>query len=330
MLALIGLVGLFSLLAVLILSEVFGTIFFAITVAYVLYPIRQRLLHRGFGRRVAAALSTAIAFVSAALVIAPIAYALYLRRETFFDMVATLPQDFVIEFLGMSYAVDLSTLIEAVQSALTTVTFSAARAAPVLALKFFLFTLLVYALLLKPVLPARALQRTVPDEYHDVLEALHQRLRATLYGLYVLQGATALGTFVIALGVFVVLGYDGSVTLAVLAGILQFVPIVGPSILILVLVVVEVLAGNTAQAILVGTIGLVFVAALPDVLVRPRLSQTAADLPGSLYFVGFTGGVLSMGAIGIIAGPVIVALLAESVELLANERLNDHHQAPSN
>lgn len=172
-------------------------------------------------------------------------------------------------------------------------------------------------------MPARALRRTVPVEYHDIVEALHERLQDTLFGLYVLQGATGVGTFLIALPVFFVLGYDATLTLAVLSGVLQFVPIIGPSVLIGVLVVTEVLAENVTGAILVGTVGLVFVAGLPDVLIRPRLSEVAADLPGSLYFIGFTGGILSTGAIGIIAGPVVVALLAESVELLASEQHPD-------
>jgi predicted PurR-regulated permease PerM len=39
----------------------------------------------------------------------------------------------------------------------------------------------------------------------------------------------------------------------------------------------------------------------------------------SLYFVGFVGGVLTLGAIGIIAGPLIVAILVEVVELLIRD-----------
>ena len=42
-------------------------------------------------------------------------------------------------------------------------------------------------------------------------------------------------------------------------------------------------------------------------------------MPASLYFVGFTGGVLSLGVIGFIAGPVVVAMLVEVVNLLAAE-----------
>ncbi|WP_136690104.1 AI-2E family transporter [Halorhabdus amylolytica] len=328
-LALVGLLTLLSALAVITLWRVFGTIFFAITVAYVLYPVRQRLVRRGIGPRFAAAASTAVAFVFAAVVIAPIGYSLYVRRSTFFEMLADLPQEFSVTFLETTYSVDLSTLVTAARDLLADVAIDAASATPVLALKFFLFVLLVYALLLKPTMPARALRRTVPPEYYDIVEVLHERLRDTLYGLYVLQGATGLGTFVLALPVFFALGYDAAITLAVLSGILQFVPIIGPSVLIGVLVVMEILAENVTQAVLVGVTGLVFVAGLPDILVRPRLSEVAADLPGSLYFIGFTGGILTMGALGIIAGPVVVALLSEGVELLANERLPADEQAPS-
>ncbi|WP_135664360.1 AI-2E family transporter [Halorhabdus rudnickae] len=328
-LALVGLLGLLSVLAVFTLWRVFGTIFFAVTVAYVLYPVRQRLVRRGIGPRIAAAASTAIAFGFAAVVVTPIAYSLYARRSAFFEMVASLPQEFSVTFLETTYSIDLSTVVTTARNLAADVAIDAASAAPVLALKFFLFVLLVYALLLKPKMPARALRRTVPPNYYDVVEALHERLRDTLYGLYVLQGATGLGTFVLALPVFFALGYDAAITLAVLSGILQFIPIIGPSVLIGVLVVIEVLAENVTQAVLVAVVGLVFVAGLPDILVRPRLSEIAADLPGSLYFIGFTGGVLTMGAIGIIAGPIVVALLSESVELLANERLPANGESPS-
>lgn len=316
-----SLLGGLGLLAVLVLREVFGTVFFAITVAYVLYPVRKRLAARGIGARAAAALSTVLAFLVAALIVSPIAYSLYVRRSALFEMIGTLPQEFSITVLETVYTVDLSTIVAGAQSIAGTLAIDAVRAAPVLALKFFLFVLLVYALLLKPTMPARAIQQTVPPSYHDIVEALHERLRSTLYGLYILQGATGMGTFLIAIPVFVALGYDAAITLAVLSGVLQFVPIVGPSVLIGLLVIAEILAQNVTQAVLVGAVGLVCIAALPDLLVRPKLSKVAADLPGSLYFIGFTGGVLTVGAIGIIAGPVVVALFAEVVDLLASDRL---------
>jgi predicted PurR-regulated permease PerM len=71
------------------------------------------------------------------------------------------------------------------------------------------------------------------------------------------------------------------------------------------------------RAVLVTVLGLVFVGLAPDAVIRPRLASRTAHLPTSLYFIGFTGGILTLGAVGFIAGPLAVALLVEAVGLLS-------------
>ena len=93
--------------------------------------------------------------------------------------------------------------------------------APQLGLKLFLFALLVYALLLRSTATKTVIYRTVPTGYHDVVHHLHERIRDTLYAIYVLQAATAFGTFLVAWALFAMLGYDGAFALAVAAGILD-------------------------------------------------------------------------------------------------------------
>jgi predicted PurR-regulated permease PerM len=81
----------------------------------------------------------------------------------------------------------------------------------------------------------------------------------------------------------------------------------------------ELVAGEVVRAALVFGLGGLLVGVLPDVLIRPRLARLTAGIPGSLYFVGFFGGLLSVGALGIIAGPLAVALVAEAVRLLVSD-----------
>lgn len=66
---------------------------------------------------------------------------------------------------------------------------------------------------------------------------------------------------------------------------------------------------------------LIAIGLLPDVLVRPRLATRRAQLSASLYFVGFVGGVVTVGVIGVTAGPLVVALLVEVVTLLSDDRV---------
>jgi predicted PurR-regulated permease PerM len=317
---LVGLAVATGLLTLMLLWRVVSTVFFAITVAYVLYPFRQVLVHRGVDRRVAAALSTLLAFAAAAALAVPVLWSLYRRRAELLAFLRAFPSVIEIDVLGFTYAFELATHVVTVRRFVTGLAVDMAGEAPQLALKLFLFALLVYALLLRPTATKTVVYRTVPDSYHDVVRRLHERIRDTLYAIYVLQGATALGTFLIAFVVFTLLGYDSAFALAAVAGILQFIPIIGPSVVILGLAATEVLAGNMPGAMTVTVVGLVFVGFLPDAVVRPQLAPYTAGIPGSLYFIGFTGGVLSIGLVGFIAGPLVVALFVESMDLLAAER----------
>jgi predicted PurR-regulated permease PerM len=315
-----GLFVLTGLVTLVILSRVLGVVFFAITVAYVLYPVRRELVRRGVPSRVAAGVATTVGFAAAVLVVAPLVYALYIRRGELLAFIQNIPSELTIALFGMTYPVPMSSLVGQARSALVSLTVSLAGATPVLALKGFLFLILVYGLLLRPEQVRRATLRVVPGEYHDVTLALHRRVRDTLYALYVLQAATALGTFAVAYVVFLLLGFEAAFTLAVLSGLLQFIPVVGPSILVALVAAGQVLAGEVATAILVTVFGLVFVGFLPDALIRPRLASLTTGMPASLYFVGFTGGTLTLGVVGVIAGPLAVALFVEVVELITDER----------
>jgi predicted PurR-regulated permease PerM len=316
---LLVLFGITAVVAAVVLAEVMATVFFAITVAYVLYPVRRWLVNHGRSRRVSAAVASLAGLVAAVVAIVPIFGALYVRRSSFLEFIRSLPAQVPVEAFGFEYVVDVSDAFVTIQRGVTQLAVELASAAPVLALKATLFVLLVYALLLRPRDIRRAVLALVPAVYHDVVLAFHERTRATLNALYVLQAATAFATFCIAYPVFAVLGYESSLVLAVLAGILQFIPVVGPSAVVVALAAYQVVAGDTAGAILVLTLGLVLVGFLPDALIRPRLASLTAGMPGSLYFVGFTGGVLTVGLVGFIAGPLVIAYLLEAGAILNTE-----------
>jgi predicted PurR-regulated permease PerM len=316
---LLGAFVVLAILATLVLSKVLATVFFAVTVAYVLYPVRQWVRHRGWGRRVSAGVATLVGFFAVVIAALPVIGALYARRLEFIAFVSELPPEIPVSAFGFELAVDVSVVRTRAQSVLTEVAVDLAAAAPVLALKATLFVLLVYALLWRPHEIRATTFELVPSVYHDIVEGFHRRIRDTLYAIYVLQAATAFGTFVIAYAVFAALGYESSLVLAVLAGLLQFIPIIGPSVLVIVLGGYQVTLGNPSAAVLVVAFGLVLIGFLPDALIRPRLASYTAGMPGSLYFVGFVGGVLTIGIVGFIAGPLAVAVLLEAGQQLSTE-----------
>ncbi|WP_049920080.1 AI-2E family transporter [Halobiforma nitratireducens] len=302
-----------------ILLEVLGTILFALTVAYVLLPVQRWLTRRGLTEWTAAVAATVIGFVSAVTVFSPLFVTLYFRLEEVIAVVEGLPPEFSVTVLDVAYTIETAQIQAEAVDFIQGIAVSIASALPVLGIKFALFVLLLFALLLKGDAAGRAAIAPVPHEYRDIVYALARRTRETLYAIYVLQLATAISTLAIGYPLFWALGYDAAFTLALLAAILQFVPIIGPSLLITPIAIYHVVAGEIAAALLVGVLGIALVAWFPDVAVRPRLARRSAGLPGSLYFVGFTGGLFTLGAIGIVVGPLIVAVFVEAVELLADE-----------
>ncbi|SFF75536.1 Predicted PurR-regulated permease PerM [Halopelagius inordinatus] len=314
--------GLFVLLAVVagvLLWEVVGTVFFAVTVAYLLLPVRRRLVGHGLSRRWASVAATTLAFLATVVVLSPLVVAAVVRLDTVLELFELVPDVIHVELFGFVYEATLQQVTTFASTWLRRIGRQSAAAAPVLLLKATLFTLLVFSLLYYEEEARTAVLAVVPPSYRGVAEALNDRARETLLAIYVLQAATAAGTFVLAFPVFYLLGYQYAVTLSVVAAVLQFVPILGPSILLAGLAAYHLAVGQVVHAILVFFAGGFVIGWLPDVLIRPRLAKETADIPGSLYFVGFFGGLLTLGPIGIVAGPLVVGLVVESALLLSEE-----------
>lgn len=308
-----------SLGTAVIFRGLLGTLFFAITVAYVLTPLVDRLDRRGLPPWWAAVVGTATAYGGGLAVFVPLIVVLYFRRTAALELLRSLPDSVTVSVAGFEYVIDAGDVTAFLATRLTRLAISLAGETPVIAAKLVVFGFVVFALLYRGERVRLAVLAALPDAYHDVAEAFDDRVRSTLFSLYVIQAVTALATFIVALVLFLVLDIRYPVTLALMAGVLQFLPVVGPSLVILGLVLADLAAGDVFGAVVMAVFGFTLVGFLPDALLRPRLARTTAKLPGSLYFVGFTGGLLGLGPVGIIAGPLAVALLLEALALLAAE-----------
>lgn len=302
-----------------VISAVFGTVFFALTVASVVLPLQKRLEARGIPEYWAAIVTTVATFVGGVLVFSPLFVVAYVRRTQLFDLVETLPETFSVTAFGTTYELSFEEMQAMALDFLTVLLEDAARAAPDLSLKVLVFVMVLFGFLVGQDHAYRTALGVVPVEYRDAMQALHERTKDTLQAIYLLQIATAVGTFLMALPTFYILGYDYPVTMAVIAGVLQFLPVIGPSLLIGAAALYHVSVGDIDAAVLVVVVGGVVIAYLPDAIIRPRLASMTADMPGSLYFVGFVGGLLTVGPVGVIMGPLAVALFTESVTLLSDE-----------
>jgi predicted PurR-regulated permease PerM len=154
-----------------------------------------------------------------------------------------------------------------------------------------------------------------PGRARQLGTAVQQTVIANIYGMFavgILQGAlTAAG--------FWMTGLRAPLLWGAMAAILSFVPLVGPSLVWWPGVFVLAVQRNWAQAIMLAVWGLVVISAA-DYIVRPRVAGGRVNANRLLVLLSFLGGLSAFGAIGIIAGPVVLSVVTALLTMIREER----------
>jgi len=115
---------------------------------------------------------------------------------------------------------------------------------------------------------------------------------------------------------FALTGIKAPVFWGVMMGFFSFVPLVG-SALIWVPVSISLMAGGHLWR---GIVLLVFCAVIVssvDNVIRPWLISGRAQMGGLMVFIGVLGGIAAFGLLGVVLGPIVVAMVASLLEVYA-------------
>ncbi len=136
----------------------------------------------------------------------------------------------------------------------------------------------------------------------DITEILTNTTRSVVFGIIgtaIVQGA------VCGIGLWIA-GVPGVLILSVAACILSVIPI-GPPVIWIPAAVWLYGIGETGMAVFLCAWGVLVVATV-DNLVKPLLIARGSTLPMSLIFLGVFGGVIAFGFLGLILGPLFLAI----------------------
>lgn len=170
------------------------------------------------------------------------------------------------------------------------------------------------------------IRQSFSERHREVFNRFANSMYSVLYAIYVVHVATAVITFVLALPFFALIGFKNILFWSLVCAIFQLIPIVGPSLIMFAIAAYAFAIGDSTGGILCLTVGYPVVAVVPDVVFRPIMMGRQAKLSALLLLLGFIGGLVSMGAIGFVLGPLALALLAESLRF-ASERMKAHYGA---
>jgi predicted PurR-regulated permease PerM len=124
----------------------------------------------------------------------------------------------------------------------------------------------------------------------------------------------------IILGIgLIIFGVPNALLLTLAAIILGVLPIIGPVVIGIPVAISFLLGGNLPSAIGISIFTLI--STLSDHFFRPLLVSKRTKLNPALVLIGMIGGLLFIGILGLVLGPLILAYLAIVLEIYRNKSL---------
>jgi predicted PurR-regulated permease PerM len=218
-------------------------------------------------------------------------------------------------------AIELGTLLN--QASANVARFLATRVGGLLAdVAVFIFQLFVtlfalFFLLRDSPSIMRAIRRALPFE-ESRRERMISQTRELVYAS--VTAALIIASLQALLGgiVFAALGLDAPVFWGVVMGFFALLPFLGTWVVWLPAAIWLASTGHLAKALTLAALGAIIVGGVDNIL-RPALLAGRAQMNGLLMFVSLLGGVSVFGLLGLILGPLIVALVAGLLEAYAGE-----------
>ncbi len=146
----------------------------------------------------------------------------------------------------------------------------------------------------------------------------------TLHVIYVAQFAIAVLTFFISIPVFYLLGYGNILLYSFLAAFCELIPVFGATVAFIIIGAYALALGDIQGVFILFFLGYIGVAALPEIFIRPVLMGRRVHVHPAVMFVGFIGGIITMGFAGFVLGPVLLVLLITCYRIYGEEK-----QAPA-
>jgi predicted PurR-regulated permease PerM len=322
---LLFLIGIVSLVTVLIILPFIEYVIASAILAYILFPFHRRLSRRlrqplspPLGNMVSA---VTLLLASIVAVILPLAY---ISLVFFRDLTAIAAGDTGVDVAAIEARVAALTgedpqidellatagelLLNSLFGGLSGVVTSALRASLGLALALFL----VYYTLLDGPAFLRWLRSTIPLP-PSVTDDLFEKVDATTRGVVIGHISVAvLQALIAGLGLWAA-GFPNVVFWTFVMAVLALLPLIGAFLVWGPAAAYLVVVDQVTAGVLLALYGL-FVVSLFDNYARPIVIDQSAHLNPAIILLGVFGGVYSIGFTGLFVGPIVIGVLAATLE----------------
>lgn len=154
---------------------------------------------------------------------------------------------------------------------------------------------------------ARSVLRLVPQRWQEKVEEMQQNVARGVWGVLRAQAVLVSLTVVLTLLGLSLLEVPYAWLLALVAGFLDLVPMIGPSALFLPWIVYLLFVGNVARALALGVILAVLL--VTRQLLEPKVMATQTGLHPLATLVALYLGYRLLGVSGLLIGPLVAIVL---------------------
>ena len=147
------------------------------------------------------------------------------------------------------------------------------------------------------------------DVENKLFKASKDVTSSVIFGMVVIG---ALQGLITGIGFFI-FGVPNALLLSLFAVVAGVLPIIGPAVIWVPVMIYLLIAGNTFAASGVVIFGIL--SHIPDYLVRPLFLSKRTQLNAGIASIGMIGGILFFGVLGVILGPLILSYLIIVMEL---------------
>ena len=318
------LVAAIAVVAIIIFWQLMVALIFAGSIAVIALPLHKRFTGK-IGAEASAALVTIIMFLIFFAVIA-FAVGLLLQNQEFLNSLVST----IISWAGPGQNNPITTMLHINQTALDGLIGNSNQTInqwadsligqiPALGFQLLVFFLSFSVFLYKGEELYHSSFAMLPVNVKEPVRHLTHAAVDTLYAVYVVQLIIVIITFLLALPFFYFLGFEHVLFFSALAGLLKIVPILGPSILMAFLAVYAVSISDMTALLLILFIGYPVVCAFPDLFIRPVLMGRRTCIHPVIMWIGFVGGLYTLGLVGFVLGPLILVLLITGYHILKGD-----------
>ncbi len=288
------------LLAFAVIFDLLGAIVFAVVIAYLTKPLFE-YLHRFIRHRATTALM--VCFLVLLAIIFPIAFAVS-SLLTNSGQIVNFVSDIAVKFTELAKGAGSGSIrgftelfMQKVLSALS----GALMNVPKRIIDLFIMLTLVYYFL-KDGPKIRNYIYSLAKETRE--KNIIVELEKLLHGVIVGNIFAAIIMGLIAYAIFLAFGVEFAAILAVIIGLSALIPIIGPWLVYIPLILYYLLTKSYQLAL-----AFILVAVLMqflEIYLAPRLSEHIVKIHRAILIIGYIGGPLMFGAKGIIIGPLIL------------------------